>query len=114
MENSIYFVVDKTIDYAFTQNKFILDLYELAQSTKMSQKEMSAFIQSSVAEEVVNLVTELDEYIKGGPDSEHQQLTEAYGNIPKPRARKIRNYLYQLIQDAYRYERDQRRRKKRS
>ena len=61
---------------------------------------------SSVAVEVKNLVLELDEYVKGGRDDEHKQLREAYGNIPKPRARKIRNYLYQMIQDAYRYERE--------
>ncbi len=62
-----------------------------------------------------DLCNELDEYIKGGADSQHKQLREGYGHIPKPRARKIRNYLYGILEDAWRYEREQRPgRKKRS
>ena len=114
MNNNLYYLVDEAIDKAFTHDRCVLDLYRYAKSQRMTAKDMSEFLMSSVAEEVKNLVLELDEYLKGGRDNEHQQLREAYGNIPKPRARKIRNYLYQLIQDAYRYERDQRRRKKRS
>tara|TARA_B100000287_G_scaffold426968_1_gene475774 strand:- start:407 stop:748 length:342 start_codon:yes stop_codon:yes gene_type:complete len=112
MNNNLYYLVDEAIDNAFTRDRFILDLYQYAKSHKMTAKDMSEFLMSSVAEEVKNLILELDEYLKGGRDNEHQQLREAYGNIPKPRARKIRNYLYQLIQDAYRYEQDFRRKKR--
>ena len=62
------------------------------------------------------LIVDLDEYIKGGADSEHKQLREGYGHIPKPQARKIRNYLESFIDDAERYSYDRRpgRRKKTS
>ena len=36
---------------------------------------------------------DLDEYLKGGQDSEHKQLREGYGYIPKPQARKIKEYF---------------------
>ena len=108
MNNSIYYLVDKAIDEVFKNDKYVMNMYRYAKSSGMSDKDMSEFLMSSVAEEVKNLVLELDEYIKGGRDNEHRQLREAYGNIPKPRARKIRNYLYQLIQDAYSYERERR------
>ena len=53
-------------------------------------------------------------YIKGGRDSNHQQLREAYHHIPKPQARKIMNYLGGILEDAVRYSNDRRpgRRKK--
>ena len=51
----------------------------------------------------------LDEYIKGGKDNDHKQLREAYGHLPKPDARKIRNYLNTILEDASRYEKDKRR-----
>ncbi len=59
-------------------------------------------------------VLDLEAYIKGGNDNNHKQLREAYGHIPKPQARKIKNYLYSILEDAWRYQRDRRpgRRKK--
>ncbi len=102
----IYIAVDKAIDEVFENDRFVLNLYQLATSMRLKRNDMSEFLHSSVAGELKNTVLELDEYLKGGRDSHHQQLREAYGHIPKPKARKIRNYLYGIIQDAYRYERD--------
>ena len=75
-----------------------------------------AFINSSTAAELSDLVLQLEEYIKGGKDDNHKQLREAYGHIRKPHARKIRNYLYSILEDAWRYSRDRKpgRRKKSS
>ena len=102
----IYVAVDKAIDEVMTRERYVLNLYQLATSLRLKRDDMSEFLHSSVAVELKNLVLELDEYLKGGRDSHHQQLREAYGHISKPKARKIRNYLYGMIQDAYRYERD--------
>ena len=102
----IYVAVDKAIDEVFKNDRFVLNLYQLATSLRLKREDMSEFLHSSVAQELKELVLQLDEYLKGGRDNEHQQLREAYGHISKPKARKIRNYLYGMIQDAYRYERD--------
>ena len=66
--------------------------------------------------EIADEVLELQEYIKGGKDNLHQQLREAYGHISKPQARKIKNYLAGILEDAVRYQYDRRpgRRKKKS
>ena len=101
----IYVAVDKAIDEVFKNDRYVLNLYKLATTLRLKRDDMSEFLHSSVAGELKNLVLELDEYLKGGRDSHHQQLREAYGHISKPKARKIRNYLYGMIQDAYRYER---------
>ena len=58
---------------------------------------------------MTEVIHELDEYIKGGQDNDHKQLREAYGHLPKPDARKIRNYLNTILEDASRYEKAKRR-----
>ena len=77
---------------------------------------MEEFIDSPTTKELNDLVSDLDEYIKGGADNDHKQLREGYGHIPKPQARKIRNYLHAILEDAERYNYDKRRgrRKKQS
>lgn len=104
----LFYVVETAIDYAFREDKYVLNLYQYAKSSQMTKREMSLFIESSVAAELNDLILELDEYLKGGSDNVHKQLREGYGHIPKPRARKIRNYLYGILEDAWRYERDKR------
>ena len=75
------------------------------------KKSYEEFIESSTAAELSQQVLELEEYIKGGDKT----LKEAYGHIPKPKARKIKTYLYGILEDAWRYNLDKRRgRKKRS
>ena len=86
----------------FEHDRFILNVYDFAKSLKLKRDDMVKFINSSVAKEVRDTVEELDAYLVGG----NKQLREAYGHIPKPRARKIRNYLHGFLEDALRYERD--------
>lgn len=106
--------VDVAIDEVFSHDRYVLNLYKAATSVRVTRQRMTEFLNSSVATEVRELIYQLDEYIKGGRDSEHEQLTEAYGNIPKPRARKIRSYMCSILEDAYRYEREQKSSSKRS
>ena len=83
---------------------------------KTKKHEIDHFIESSTAAELSELTMDLDEYLAGGSDNEHKQLREGYGHIPKPQARKIKTYLYGILEDAWRYSRDRRpgRRKKQS
>ncbi len=98
--------VDRAIDEVFSHDRYVLNLYQVATKLKLKHQVMREFLTGSVAQEVRELIYQLDEYIKGGRDSEHEQLREAYGNIPKPRARKIRSYMYKILEDAIRYERE--------
>ena len=104
----IYIAVDKAIDEVFNNDRYVLNLYQFAKGLKMKRQDMTEFIHSSVAKELSDAIYQLDEYIKGGRDSEHQQLREEYGFIPKPKARKIRQYLAGMMEDALRYEHDRR------
>jgi len=116
MENSnleIYNDVEKAIDYAFN-GQFILKFYDYLKVRGAKKTEVDEFIGSSTASEINSLVIDLDEYLEGGSDEMHKQLREGYGHIPKPQARKIKNYLCGILDDAKKYSYDRRpgRRKK--
>jgi hypothetical protein len=111
--HEVYGDVEKAIDYAF-KGQFVLKFYDYLKVRGTRRHEVEEFIESSTANEISNLVTDLDEYLEGGSDNVHKQLREGYGHIPKPEARKIRNYLYGILEDAWKYNHDRRpgRRKK--
>lgn len=98
--------IEKSIDYAFS-GKFILNFYDYLKIKEVRKKDIDLFLsESPVMRNIYNLVHELDEYMKGGDDSTHKQLREAYKHIPKPQARKIRNYLMSIVNDGFRYSND--------
>ena len=116
MDNNLHEVfndVEKAIDYAFN-GQFVLKFYDYLKVRGTKKIEVDEFIESTTASEIGNLVTDLDDYLEGGSDEMHKQLREGYGHIPKPQARKIRNYLNGILEDAQKYSHDKRpgRRKK--
>ena len=108
----VYYILEESLELAF-KGQFVIKLYEYFQSRGVTKAEADQFLRSSTAKELADEVNELDEYIKGGKDNQHQQLREAYHHIPKPQARKIRDYLACLLEDAVRYSDDKRRGRKR-
>jgi len=113
--HEIYFDVERAIDFAF-QGKFVLNFYDYLKIKDIKKVEVEEFLESSTAKNINTTIDDLDEYLKGGSDEVHKQLREAYGHIPKPQARKIKNYLYGILEDACKYNYDKRpgRRKKQS
>ena len=111
--NEVYFDVERAIDLAF-DGHFVLKFYDYLKIKNALRKEVEQFIESTTASNISNVVTDLDDYLEGGTDDVHKQLREAYGHISKPQARKIRNYLYEILEDAWRYSHDRKpgRRKK--
>jgi len=108
----VYYVLEESLELAF-KGQFVIKLYEYFQVRGVTKVEADQFLKSSTAHEIASVVTELTEYIKGGMDSDHKQLREAYHHIPKPQARKIRDYLACILEDAYQYSNDKRRGRKR-
>lgn len=110
---TLHYDVEKAVDFAF-QGKFILNFYQYLKTNNAKRRHAEDFISSTTAESINYMILELDEYLKGGQDSEHKFLREAYGHIPKPQARKIKEYLHGILEDAWRYSHDKRpgRRKK--
>lgn len=100
-------VVEATIDYAF-EGKFMLNMYEYLTDSKATKVEVQEFINGPTAQNINNIVYDLEEYLEGGSDEPHKQLREAYGYLGKPEARKIKNYLYGILEDAWKYEQTKR------
>ncbi len=111
--DSVYDMIEHAIDYSF-QGKMQLKFYEFLKASNTKKYEIDEFLNSSTAKELGDLILDLGEYIKGGADNEHKQLREAYHHVPKPQARKIKNYLSSILEDAVRYSHDRKpgRRKK--
>ena len=111
----IYDLIEHAIDNAFG-GQMNLKFYDYLKDNKIKKHEIDAFIESTTAWEISEITMDLDEYIKGGADDEHKQLREGYGYISKPQARKIKEYLYGILEDAWRYSDDRKpgRRKKQS
>ena len=105
--HEVYNDVEKAIDYAFN-GQFVLKFYDYLKVRGTKKVEVDEFIGSSTASEISNLVMDLDEYLEGGSDEVHKQLREGYGYISKPEARKIRNYLHSILEDAWKYNHDKR------
>lgn len=95
----IYTIIDRAIDEAMVNGRFLFKCYDYLKLSNWTRRETNEFIESTTAANLSNLVEELDDYLKGGD----KVLKEAYGHIPKPQARKIRNYLYGILEDAWRY-----------
>ena len=112
---TVYDMIEHALELAY-QGKMQLKFYEFLKYRKTTRVEVDAFLQSSTAKELGKEVLDLEEYIKGGSDNDHKQLREAYHHIPKPKARKIKDYLSRILEDAVRYQHDRRpgRRKKQS
>ena len=89
--SDIFDLVEHAIDNAF-EGQMNLKFYDYLKDNKTKKHEM-IHSSSSTTNEINDLILELDEYLKGGADNEHKQLREGYGHIPKPQARKIKNYL---------------------
>jgi len=111
--NDIYDLIEHAIEDAF-MNRMNLKFYDYLKDNKIKKYEIDAFIESSTAVEISETVMDLEDYLEGGSDDLHKQLREGYGHIPKPQARKIKTYLYGILEDAWRYSRDRKpgRRKK--
>lgn len=109
-KEELYAIVDRAIDEAMVNNRFLFNMYNYLSASKWTRRATNDFIESSVAAELSNTVQELDDFIKGGD----KQLKEAYGHLGKPKARKIRKYLYGILEDAWKYHHERRpgRRKK--
>jgi hypothetical protein len=106
--HEIYSDVEKAIDYAFN-GQFVMKFYDYLKVRGTKKVEVEEFIESSTAHQINDIVMDLDDYLEGGSDEMHKQLREGYGHIPKPEARKIRNYLYGILEDAWKYNHDKRR-----
>jgi hypothetical protein len=104
----VHIDIERAIDFAFVENKFILNFYTYLQQKEFRRSDAQEFLKSSTALNLSAIIQELSEYLEGGQDPQHNYLREAYGHLSKPFARKIKTYLESFIRDAEKYIYDKR------
>ena len=103
----VYYDVEKAIDLAF-RGQFVLKFYDYLKIRGTKKYEIEQFLKTPIVNEIDDLIKDLDDYLEGGSDEMHKQLREAYGYISKPNARKIKDYLFSILNDAQKYSYDKR------
>lgn len=106
----IFDIVNKAIDLAFTKEKYQLKFLDYLKDQKFKKEIVTSFINSTLFVSIQDQITELDLYLYGGNDS--QSFKEAYAWMGKSRAKKIKEYLQQILDDAKSYEQSKRRGRK--
>ena len=106
----LFDMVEHVLEDAVFRDKKTFKMYEVLQNNKFSRREVNEFMNSATAENLSITIEDLDLLIEGG----HPDVREAYPNLGKPEARKIRNYLHSILKDAWSYEKDKSKRKRRT
>lgn len=109
----VFYDVEKAIDFAFKERKFIMNFYSYLKVINARKIDAQRFKQSSTAINIKTLAEELQLYLEGGQSSDAKQLREAYGHLSKPEARKIMNYILGFIDDCDRFIKDKNAKKRR-
>lgn len=91
----LYTIIDRAIDEAMFNGRFLLNMKSYLTGNKWTRKQTGELIESSSMGELKQAVTELSQYI-----ARDKYMSEAYTHLPKPQARKIRNYFDTLVKDA--------------
>ena len=76
--HEVYNDVEKAIDFAFN-GKFVLSFYDYLKDRGTKRVEVKEFIESPTANELSELVMDLDDYLEGGADEVHKQLPGQQG-----------------------------------
>ena len=94
----LYTIIDRAIDEAMLNGRFLFNMKSYLTGNKWTRKQTKELIDSSSMTELTQVVDELSQYI-----ARDKYMSEAYGNVPKPQARKIRKYFETVINDAKEY-----------
>lgn len=98
----IYDMINIAIDDAFVREKYQLNFFQYLEGEKFKRKEVISFMNSSLYTAVLHQIEELNLYLDGGERAVY--VRESYNWLGKPRARKIKEYLEKILDDAKRYE----------
>jgi hypothetical protein len=98
----IYDMINIAIDDAFVREKYQLNFFQYLEGEKFKRKELISFMNSSLYTALLHQIEELNLYLDGSDAA--NMVRESYGWMGKPRARKIKEYLEEILDDAKRYE----------
>lgn len=95
--DEVYYDIQKAIDFAFSENKFVLNSYSYLKIKDIRRADAQTILRSPVVKELYLYINDLDTLVKGGQEQDAIYLREAYGYLSKPEARKISSYFDKII-----------------
>jgi len=101
VNDEIYNIVNSAIDLAVTSQKYQLNFYTFLASSEIKRPGILSFLNSPLVSQIRDEIIHLNLFLDGGPDV--ADLREVYGWMGKPRARKYKEYLFKIIEDAEKY-----------
>jgi hypothetical protein len=105
-DNQIYEVINSAIDLAVTSEKYNLNFYTFLKSSGAKRQEVISFLNSPLTSQIKDEISYLNLYITDSP--EISDIQEVYDWMGKSRAKKYKEYLLRMIEDAEKYEREKR------
>lgn len=101
--DEIYYDLQKAIDFAFLENKFVMSMYSYLKVKDVRRADAQILLRSTLIQELYSYIRDLDLYLKGGQDDDVVYAREAYGYLSKPEARKISAYFDKIIEGIKEY-----------
>lgn len=101
--DEIYNDIQKAIDFAFMENKYVMNSYSYLRVKNVKRVDAQEVLRSSLINEIYMYMKELSLYLEGGQTPDVVYAREAYGYLSKPEARKIVNYLDNIVEGFRKY-----------
>ncbi len=114
--DEVYYDIQQAIDFAFLEQKYVMNSYSYLKVKNIKRTDAQSVLRSPLIKELYSYIKELNLYLDGGQSPDVIYARDAYGYLSKPDARKISNYLDNIIEGIKKYisERKGGNRKKRS
>ena len=112
MDTETLYDIERAINYAFLENKFTINTFAYLKVKNLRRVDAQAILRSSTVKHIQETIKDLDLYLQGGQEDNTVYVRQAYGYLSKPDARKIRNYLDEVIEGVKKFIKDKNAKKK--
>jgi hypothetical protein len=106
MDAETLYDIEKAVDYAFSENKFTINTFAYLKIKNLRRIDAQAILRSPTVKHIQETINDLDLYLQGGQEDKTVYVRQAYGYLSKPDARKIRNYLDDVVEGVKKFIKD--------
>lgn len=106
MDTETLYDIERAVDYAFSEHKFTINTFAYLKVKNLRRIDAQAILRSSTVKHIQETIKDLDLYLQGGQEDNTVYVRQAYGYLSKPDARKIRNYLDEVIEGVKKFIKD--------
>ncbi len=101
--DEIYYDLQQAIDFAFVQNKYVLNSFSYLKVKDVRRVDAQELLRSSLVQELYSYITDLNLYLKSGQHPDVLYAEEAYGFLSRADAKRISTYFDNIIEGIKKY-----------